>query len=155
MTIVDLVCEGEDMRREETRGFGDRGLKVHIRVRNRGWRLRLDLEDLFETVLLGQGLVVRGQGLLTLKICLRLCSEGVGRHSMLKWRMKRGVTGLRPPPGGAQAAAIVMSCREKENEREEGRNGGEGGRKEDLAQKKDFLPTHFHMYLNPHIFRCI
>ncbi len=47
--------------------------------------------------------------LLTLKICLRLCSEGVGRHSMLKWRMNRGVTGLRPPPGGAHAAAMVIS----------------------------------------------
>lgn len=46
---------------------------------------------------------------LTLKICLRLLSDGVGRHRMLKWRMKRGVTGLRPPPGGAQAAAMVMS----------------------------------------------
>lgn len=47
--------------------------------------------------------------LLTLKICLRLCSEGMGRHNMLKWRMNRGVTGLRPPPGGAHAAAIVIS----------------------------------------------
>lgn len=38
---------------------------------------------------------------------------------MLKWRMKRGVTGLRPPPGGAQAAAIVISFRE-EKETEDG-----------------------------------
>lgn len=32
---------------------------------------------------------------------------------MLKWRMKRGVTGLRPPPGGAQAAATVISYRNR------------------------------------------
>lgn len=48
--------------------------------------------------------------ILTWKICFRLCSEGIGRHSMLKCRMKRGVTGLRPPPGGAHADAMVTSC---------------------------------------------
>lgn len=48
---------------------------------------------------------------LTWKICFKLCSEGIGRHSMLKCRMKRGVTGLRPPPGGAHADTIVTSCR--------------------------------------------
>lgn len=47
---------------------------------------------------------------LTWKMCFRLCSEGIGRHSMLKCRMKRGVTGLRPPPGGAHADAMVTSC---------------------------------------------
>lgn len=46
-------------------------------------------------------------------MCLRLCSDGGGRQSMLKCRMKRGVTGLRPPPGGAQAAQIVMSYRDQ------------------------------------------
>lgn len=34
---------------------------------------------------------------------------------MLKWRMKRGVTGLRPPPGGAHADTIVTSCVERSN----------------------------------------
>ncbi len=38
---------------------------------------------------------------------------------MLKWRKKRGVTGLRPPPGGAQAAAMIISFRE-EKQIEEG-----------------------------------
>ena len=32
---------------------------------------------------------------------------------MLKCRMKRGVTGLRPPPGGAHADTIVTSCMER------------------------------------------
>ena len=45
----------------------------------------------------------------TLKIALRDISEGEGRENMAKCRMKRGVTGLRPPPGGAHAAQIVMS----------------------------------------------
>lgn len=36
---------------------------------------------------------------------------------MLKWRMKRGVTGLRPPPGGAHAAATVISYKGEEIER--------------------------------------
>ena len=45
----------------------------------------------------------------TLKMCLRVWSEEVGIENMLKWRMNRGVTGLRPPPGGAQAAQIVTS----------------------------------------------
>ena len=39
---------------------------------------------------------------------------------MAKCRIMRGVTGLRPPPGGAHAAQIVTSCEG------EGR-GGEGG----------------------------
>ena len=47
--------------------------------------------------------------LLTVNICLRLISDGTGIDSMLKWRMKRGETGFRPPPGGAQAAQIVIS----------------------------------------------
>lgn len=34
---------------------------------------------------------------------------------MLKCRMKRGVTGLRPPPGGAHADTIVTSCVEKKS----------------------------------------
>lgn len=54
--------------------------------------------------------------ILTVKICLRPCSDGVGRHSMVKWRMNRGVTGLRPPPGGAHAAAMVISCRKGESD---------------------------------------
>ncbi len=32
-------------------------------------------------------------------------------HNMVKCRMKRGVTGFLPPPGGAQAAHTVMSCK--------------------------------------------
>ena len=44
-------------------------------------------------------------------MCWRLCAEGVGRHSTLKWRMNRGVTGLRPPPGEVHAAAMVISLR--------------------------------------------
>lgn len=32
---------------------------------------------------------------------------------MLKCRMNRGVTGLRPPPGGAHADTIVTSCQGK------------------------------------------
>lgn len=55
------------------------------------------------------GPLPRFKSTLTWKICFRLCSEGMGRHSMLKWRMKRGVTGLRPPPGGAHADTIVTS----------------------------------------------
>ena len=39
----------------------------------------------------------------------RLNSEGDGKQSIPKCRINRGVTGLRPPPGGAQAAAIVTS----------------------------------------------
>ena len=57
--------------------------------------------------------VPRLESTFTWKICFRLCSEGIGRQSMLKCRMKRGVTGLRPPPGGAHADTIVTSCRER------------------------------------------
>ena len=59
--------------------------------------------------------------LLTLKICLRLCSEGVGKHRIVKWRMNLGVMGLRPPPGGAQAAAMVISWRERAEGEQKGR----------------------------------
>lgn len=45
----------------------------------------------------------------TLKIALRETSEGEGSENMAKCLMNRGVTGLRPPPGGAQAAHIVTS----------------------------------------------
>lgn len=34
-------------------------------------------------------------------------------ENMLKWRMNLGVTGFRPPPGGAQAALIVTSYEAK------------------------------------------
>ena len=47
--------------------------------------------------------------LLTLKIILRLTEDGEGRQNMLKCRMNLGVTGLRPPPGGAHAAQMVTS----------------------------------------------
>ena len=42
---------------------------------------------------------------------------------MEKWRMNLGVTGLRPPPGGAQAAQMVISWNGNTNrcERENGR----------------------------------
>ena len=44
-------------------------------------------------------------------MALRETSEGDGRENMAKWRINRGVTGLRPPPGGAQAAHIVTSLK--------------------------------------------
>jgi len=50
---------------------------------------------------------------LTENICLRLCSDGAGTHNMLKCRINLGVTGLRPPPGGAHAAQIVMSYKQQ------------------------------------------
>ena len=37
----------------------------------------------------------------------KLNSEGEGRLNIAKCLINRGVTGLRPPPGGAQAAAMV------------------------------------------------
>jgi len=40
---------------------------------------------------------------------LRLNSDGDGRENIAKCLMNRGVTGFLPPPGGAQAAAIVTS----------------------------------------------
>ena len=45
----------------------------------------------------------------TENIPLRDTSDGGGRQNMAKWRMKRGVTTLRPPPGGAHAAQMVTS----------------------------------------------
>ena len=45
----------------------------------------------------------------TLNMTFRLTSDGDGMQNMLKWRMNLGVTGLRPPPGGAQAAQMVTS----------------------------------------------
>ena len=49
-----------------------------------------------------------------MKMCLRVCSAEDGIQNMLKCRMNLGVTGLRPPPGGAHAAQIVMSYRQKD-----------------------------------------
>ena len=46
---------------------------------------------------------------ITLKICFRVCSADEGILNMLKWRRNLGVTGFLPPPGGAQAAQMVMS----------------------------------------------
>lgn len=46
---------------------------------------------------------------LTLNIPLRLTSEGEGSANMAKCLIILGVTGLRPPPGGAHAAHIVTS----------------------------------------------
>lgn len=46
---------------------------------------------------------------LTVNIPLRLMSEGEGRENMAKCLIILGVTGLRPPPGGAHAAQIVTS----------------------------------------------
>ena len=43
-------------------------------------------------------------------MALRLVSDGCGRQNIAKCRRNLGVTGLRPPPGGAQAAQIVTSC---------------------------------------------
>ena len=45
----------------------------------------------------------------TEKIPFKLISEGVGRQNIEKCRIILGVIGLRPPPGGAQAAHIVTS----------------------------------------------
>jgi len=42
-------------------------------------------------------------------MCLRVCSDEAGIENIEKWRIKRGVTGFRPPPGGAHAAHIVTS----------------------------------------------
>ena len=50
---------------------------------------------------------------LTVKIAVRETSEGGAREKMAKCRRKRGVTGLRPPPGGAHAAQIVTSYTQK------------------------------------------
>ena len=47
----------------------------------------------------------------TLNIALSETSAGEGRQSIAKCLMKRGVTGLRPPPGGAQPAHIVISLK--------------------------------------------
>ena len=33
-----------------------------------------------------------------------------GTHSMVKWRVSRGVSGLRPPPGGPQPATKEVFC---------------------------------------------
>ena len=52
--------------------------------------------------------------LLTINICLRLCSEGGGIVNMAKWRNSLGVVLFLPPPGGAQAAAKVTSCWNKQ-----------------------------------------
>ena len=39
----------------------------------------------------------------------RVKSAEDGMENIEKWRMKRGVTGFLPPPGGAQAADNVTS----------------------------------------------
>ena len=55
---------------------------------------------------------------LTVKIAFMLTSEGGGRANMAKCLRNREVMGLRPPPGGAQAAIIVtpvISCATKKN----------------------------------------
>jgi len=36
--------------------------------------------------------------------------DSSGSQIMLKWRNKRGVTALRPPPGGAQAATNLVDA---------------------------------------------
>ena len=43
-----------------------------------------------------------------LKMCVSVWSVAVGRHITLKWRTKRGVTGFRPPPGGAAATTSAV-----------------------------------------------
>ncbi len=83
----------------------------------------------------GWGKSARNPFVIAVKIALRLTSEGEGMQSMAKCRMKRGVTGLRPPPGGAQAAQRVTSLREGKKEVVhggwvEGREGGREGWKE-------------------------
>ena len=54
-------------------------------------------------------LVLQNKGFVlpTIKIALRLISDGDGRQNMAKCRSSLGVTGLRPPPGGAHAEQIV------------------------------------------------
>lgn len=44
---------------------------------------------------------------LTENIPFKLMSDGVGRQNIEKCLNILGVTGLRPPPGGAHAAQIV------------------------------------------------
>lgn len=46
---------------------------------------------------------------LTINMCFKLCSDGDGIDSIAKCLKNLGETGLRPPPGGAQAAAKVTS----------------------------------------------
>ena len=53
--------------------------------------------------------------ILTLKIAFSDTSDGEGTENMEKCLMKRGVTGLRPPPGGAQAAQMVISYKQQDN----------------------------------------
>ena len=45
----------------------------------------------------------------TVKMAVRDISAGRTREKMAKCRRNRGVTGFRPPPGGAHAAQIVTS----------------------------------------------
>lgn len=45
----------------------------------------------------------------TLNMCLRVISSGDAIKSMPKCLTKRGVRGFLPPPGGAQATAIITS----------------------------------------------
>ena len=45
----------------------------------------------------------------TVNIAARETSAGGAMEKMAKCLRKRGVTGLRPPPGGAHAAQIVTS----------------------------------------------
>lgn len=45
----------------------------------------------------------------TLKITFKENSFGGGISNIPKKRTNRGVRGLRPPPGGAQAAVIITS----------------------------------------------
>ena len=40
----------------------------------------------------------------------RDAADGCGRHDTLWWRTKRGVSGLRPPPGGPHAHTTVTSA---------------------------------------------
>ena len=53
----------------------------------------------------------------TLKMCFSVCSADEGILNMLKWRKKRGVTGFLPPPGGAQAAQMVISWNKDEGKK--------------------------------------
>ena len=56
-------------------------------------------------------LVVRCHSMILPKILIMVVSSNVVMLMVLKWRRKRGVTGLRPPPGGPMAPIIWISTR--------------------------------------------
>ena len=54
---------------------------------------------------------LRCQSMIGVKMLFIVAWSNVSMPSRLKWRRKRCVTWLRPPPGGPIAATITMSSR--------------------------------------------